>query len=65
MSNEVNTDIIEKALSIAEEYVGTPLHDAILNNIERGDLHVVAQLVKETEDYWMAEAYGIGQNDEY
>lgn len=56
MSAESNTNLIERAREIAEAYTGTPLQDALLNNIERGDLEVVAQLVKETEDQWFYEA---------
>jgi hypothetical protein len=55
MSHDNNTDLLERARDIAESYTGTPLEDAILNNIERGDLVMVARLVKETEDYWLAE----------
>lgn len=56
MSTESNTLLLERARDIAETYTGTPLEDAILNNLEAGNLEVVARLVKETEDYWLAEA---------
>lgn len=57
MSTDVNTILIEKAYQIAEMYTGTPLEDAILNNIERGDLEKVAELVRQTENHLMAEAF--------
>lgn len=57
MSHEANTQLLERAREIAEIYTGTPLQDAILNNIEWGNLERVAQLVKETEDYWLADVF--------
>lgn len=56
MSNAQNDELLERAREIAESYTGTPLEDAILNSIDRGDLTTVRRLVKETTDQWMHEA---------
>jgi hypothetical protein len=55
MSVNQNDNLVERAREVAESYTGTPLEDAILNNLEWGDLDKVAQLVKEAEDQWKYE----------
>lgn len=68
MSNAQNDELLERARAIAEMYTGTFLEDAILNNIDRGDLEMVAHLVHETEEHLWAEAFIDSQKemgDEY
>jgi len=65
MSNQVNDELLDKARQIADEYEGTPLADAIRNNVERGNLDIVAELVRQTEEQWLNEAYLERNNAKY
>jgi hypothetical protein len=49
MSNNTNTDLIERASEVCTYFEGTDLETAIHNNIERGDLETVWHLVREAE----------------
>lgn len=49
MSNQNNTDLLEKAYEIAERVLGTGTDKQIFQAIENNDLKEVERLIKEVE----------------
>lgn len=49
MSNQINTDLIERAQDVMTYFEGTDLETAILNNLDRNDLDMVRELVVNAE----------------
>lgn len=67
MSHPSNTALEERAKEVAEQWTGTYLEDAILNNLAKGNLDIVARLVKEAEEQeeWADYRHRLGINDVY
>ena len=49
MSNQVNTDLMERAAYVSEQYVGTRLPEVIDRLIETNDLEKLEFMVREAE----------------